>query len=238
MQARPTVLVNMAMTADGKIDTAERRGARISGPADTARVDGLRASADAVMVGGHTLLGEDPRLTVRDPVLVERRIREGLPPQPMKVAAVTRIDAPGGTAALPTDSRFLAEGGARVRLYTTPRSGAAALGWLRERGAEVVVHDSARVDLVAMLADLAWVGVRRLMVEGGGTLVAALLEAGLVDELQLAVAPLLFGGEGSPTPVGGPGWRRDDAIRLALGEVTRGNEGEIVLRYQVVREAA
>ena len=53
---RPHVLVNMAVTADGKIDTVERRGARISGPADTARVDRLRAESDAVMVGGRTLL--------------------------------------------------------------------------------------------------------------------------------------------------------------------------------------
>ena len=57
---RPHVLVNLAMTADGKIDTVARAGARISGAADTVRVDQLRAAADAVMVGGRTLLGEDP----------------------------------------------------------------------------------------------------------------------------------------------------------------------------------
>ncbi len=57
----------MAMTADGKIDTVARTGARISGTADSARVDRLRADSDAVMVGGRTLLAEDPRLTVRDP---------------------------------------------------------------------------------------------------------------------------------------------------------------------------
>ena len=62
---RPYVFLNMAMTADGKIDTVERRGARISGAADSARVDRLRAGADAVMIGGRTLLSEDPRLTVR-----------------------------------------------------------------------------------------------------------------------------------------------------------------------------
>ena len=61
MDRRPDVIVNMAMTADGKIDTVERRGARISGAADSARVDRLRASVDAVMVGGHTLLREDPQ---------------------------------------------------------------------------------------------------------------------------------------------------------------------------------
>ena len=61
MIERPRILVNMAVTADGKVDTVARRGARISGPADSARVDRLRAEADAVMVGGRTLLAEDPR---------------------------------------------------------------------------------------------------------------------------------------------------------------------------------
>jgi riboflavin-specific deaminase-like protein len=238
MQARPTVLVNMAMTADGKIDTFERRGARISGPADTARVDRLRAEADAILVGGHTLLAEDPRLTVRDPALIEQRTASGLARQPMKVAAVSRFGAPGSADTLPDESLFLSDGGAPVRLYTTPRSEPAALDWLRDRGAVVIVHDGPRVDLGAMLADLGAAGVWRLMVEGGGTLVAALLGAGLVDEIQLAIAPLLFGGDGAPTPVEGPGWRRDAALVLALQDVTRNAEDDIVLRYHIVGHAA
>ncbi len=58
------------------------------------------------------------------------------------------------------------------------------------------------MDLARLLDELGERGIARLMVEGGGTLVAALLEAGLVDELQLAVAPLLFGGETAPTAGG------------------------------------
>ena len=62
---RPYVHINVAMTADGKIDTFERRGAAISSTRDKERVDLLRAEADAVMVGGHTLLDENPKLTVK-----------------------------------------------------------------------------------------------------------------------------------------------------------------------------
>ena len=72
------------------------------------------------------------------------------------------------------------------------------------------------------------------MVEGGGTLVAALLEAGLVDELQLAVAPLLFGGETAPTPVGGPGWPLAQADPPRVARATSvDDDGVVVLRYQV-----
>jgi riboflavin-specific deaminase-like protein len=233
MPSRPHVLVNMAVTVDGKIDTVARRGARISGPADIARVDRLRADAVAVLVGGHTLIGEDPRLTLRDPELVERRLAAGRPAQPTKVAAVSRIDLPGGVAALPPDSRFLEEGGGRVIVHTTTRSGPDAIEWLAGRGAEVIVHAGSRVDLAAMLEQLAARGVDRLLVEGGGTLVAGLLEAGLVDEIQLAVAPLIVGGETAPTPVGGPGRHIDEAVRLRLLSATSGADGDVVLRYGV-----
>jgi riboflavin biosynthesis pyrimidine reductase len=91
---------------------------------------------------------------------------------------------------------------------TTPRSGHAALDWLRDRGAEVIVHQGLRVDLGAMLADLADAGVSRLLVEGGGTIVASLLDARLVDEIQ----PWPALRERRPTPVSGPGLTRQ-AIR-------------------------
>jgi 2,5-diamino-6-(ribosylamino)-4(3H)-pyrimidinone 5'-phosphate reductase len=245
----------MAMTADGKIDTLERRGARISGPADSARVDRLRAGSDAVMVGGRTLLAEDPRLTLRDADLVAARSTQGRPPQPTKVAVVTRIgigggrdavgsgpggvgSGPGGVGvgpapALPSPSRFLGDGGSRVIVATTEATTAAARAWLVEQGAEVIVHEAPRVDLVDLLHELRRRGIERLMVEGGSTLVAALLDLALVDELQLAIAPLLFGGESAPTPVGGRGRPLDDAVRLSLLGSEVNEDGDVILRYRV-----
>lgn len=229
MQSRPYVFVNMAMTADGKIDTVERRGARISGPADTARVDRLRAESDAVMVGGRTLLAEDPRLTVRDPDLVNERSKAGRPEQPMKVGVVSMLEVD----TLDREGAFLREGGGRVVLCTSERTGRLAIEQLREAGTEVVVAGAERVDLTASLAALAEMGVERLMVEGGSTLVAGLLQASLVDELQLAVAPLLFGGASAPTPVGGDGWPRDEAIGLQLLESRTNADGDVIVRYGV-----
>ena len=234
---RPYVLVNMAVTADGKIDTVERQGARISGAADTARVDRLRAESDAVMVGGYTLLKEDPRLTVRDEALMDQREQTGRPRQPLKIGVVSHIGSPGDAHALPTDSRFLRDGGGRVVVCTTARTTGETADWLRSQGAEVVHHEGQRVDLGQALQLLAEMGVERLMVEGGSTLVASLFEADLVDELQLAIAPLLFGGESAPTPVGGRGWASDEAPRLALADVARSEDGDVVLRYLTGTEA-
>jgi riboflavin-specific deaminase-like protein len=228
----------MAMTADGKIDTFERRGARISGSADTARVDRLRAEADGVLVGGHTLLGEDPRLTVRDTSLSQDRVRAGRPAQPTRIGVVSVISIPGGPDSLPSDSRFLGDGSGHVIICTTRRTDAGAIDWLESRGARVVVHDGPRVDLASALATIVEMGVERLLVEGGSTIVAALLEAQLVDEIQLSVAPMLFGGESAPTPVGGSGWVAGDAIRMDLADVARDADGDAVLRYLVARRPA
>jgi 2,5-diamino-6-(ribosylamino)-4(3H)-pyrimidinone 5'-phosphate reductase len=217
----------MAMTADGKIDTVARQGARISGAADTTRVDRLRAGSDAIMVGGRTLRSEDPRLTVRDAGLIAQRRQAQRPEQPTKVGVVSHI-APGTIA---HDGAFLNEGNGQVVVCTSERGDVASVEALREAGVRVIVAGSEQVDLAAALDALQVLGIERLMVEGGSTLVAALLAAGLVDELQLAMAPLLFGGDTAPTPVGGPGWSREAAIGLQLLETSTSPDGDVIVRY-------
>src|SRR5438093_4029993 len=104
---RPFVLINAAMTADGKIDTAARRGAAISSARDLERVDRLRAENDAVMVGGHTLLREDPKLTVKSPTLRAARMERSLPENPIKVGVITKIQDPRAGPTIRDDSEFL-----------------------------------------------------------------------------------------------------------------------------------
>lgn len=233
---RPHVVVNMAMTADGKVDTVARRGARISSDGDARRVDELRAASDAIMVGGRTLLAEDPRLTVRSADLVAARLARGKPAQPARVGVVSEltgtslgIDRPGG-------GRFLRGEPARVVLFTTDRTPPAELERFRRAGTEAIALGDRRVDLPAALRSLASSGVERLLVEGGGTLVEALLRAGLVEELELFVAPIIVGGRDAPTPAGGPGFPIEDAIRLRLVESRTLDAGGLVIRYRVVRD--
>src|SRR5512142_3285818 len=189
---RPFVFINVAMTADGKIDTFERKGAAVSSSRDKERVDRLRASADAIMVGGKTLLGEDPKLTVKSKALRAERLARGLPPNPVKVGIVSEAN-------IRTDSQFLDAGPAEIVIFTTRRTSKERLALLAARRVHVYADDAERVDLQRALAVLEEMGINRLMVEGGGTLNFELMRLGLVDELTAYVAPMIFGGAAAPT---------------------------------------
>jgi len=221
---RPYTILNVAMSLDGKTDTIHRRGASISSAFDRERVDCLRADCDAVMVGGRTLLDEDPRLTVKSPELQAQRLARGMDAQPAKVGIVTQ-------AALRPESRFLNDGPAQVFIFTTGQTDATQIDFLRQRGVQVFVHPGPRVDLPAALQQLQQAGVQRLLVEGGGTLNEALLTLGLVDEISVYVAPLIFGGASAPTFASGPGLPRQEALPLQLTHFERHADGGLVLYY-------
>jgi 5-amino-6-(5-phosphoribosylamino)uracil reductase len=193
VQARPYVLLSCAMSLDGCLDDASARRLVLSGPEDLDRVDAERAGCDAILVGAGTIRRDDPRLLVRSAARRAARVRGGLPPSPVKVT-LTR----GGD--LDPAARFFTEGSAARLVYcATP-----GLGRTRDRLAAVatVLDAGPSGDLRPVLDDLARRGVRRLMVEGGSTVLAGFLDAGLADELQLAVAPLLVGDARAPRFLG------------------------------------
>lgn len=223
---RPHVLINVAVSADGKMDTFERKGAAISSARDKERVLQLRAAVDAVMVGGKTLLSEDPSLTVKREALRLQRLERGLPPNPMKVGVVTRTD-------LKPEGDFLNAGPARVVIFTTEQTSKKQLELLKSHRAEVFVLGQQRVDLPRALDVLYELGVRHLMVEGGGTLNFELLRLGLVDELLIYIAPLIFGGASAPTLAAGTGLPRSAAIPLTLQRVEPDEEGGILIHYHL-----
>ena len=112
MSARPYVIVNVAASVDGKLDTFERQGAAISSERDRARVDALRASVDAVMVGGHTVVDEEPRLTVKSAALRAARLARGVAENPAKVAVTSSPEL------INAEGRFVTAGPARVIVFT------------------------------------------------------------------------------------------------------------------------
>jgi 2,5-diamino-6-(ribosylamino)-4(3H)-pyrimidinone 5'-phosphate reductase len=221
---RPYVVLNIAVSADGKTDTAERRGASISSPRDRERVDRLRAESDAIMVGGRTLTGDDPRLTVKSPALRTERLAQGLSENPLKVGVIS-------VANMRADSRFLTTGPSRAVLFTTQQTRPEQIENLRQLGAEVIVNGEKLVDLPAAMLCLKNMGVRRLLVEGGGTLNMELLKQKLVDEIYVYIGPLIFGGGNAPTFADGAGLNREQAIQLCLVDVTRHEDGAVLLHY-------
>lgn len=227
---RPFVFINVAMTADGKIDTFARKGAAISSQRDKERVDQLRADSDAVMVGGRTLLDEDPKLTVKSEALHVQRVVKGRTPNPIKVGVVSKAE-------FDSHSKFLYEGGARIVIFTTYRTSKEQLASVRSLGGEVFIHEGERVDLKQMMHTLTELGIKRLMVEGGATLNFELLRLGLVDEVSAYVAPMIFGGEKAPTLASGPGLERGEAVPLKLMNVEHWDDGGVLLHYKVERES-
>lgn len=225
---RPFVFINVAMTADGKIDTFERKGSAISSPRDKERVDQLRAGADAIMVGGKTLLGEDPKLTVKSETLRAERLARGLAPNPIKVGVVTEAN-------IRADSQFLNAGHADIVIFTTRRTSKEQLSLLERRQVQVYVREAEKVDLPSALGILKEMGVARLMVEGGGTLNFELMRLGLVDEVTAYVAPMIFGGASAPTLAAGSGLERKAAIPLQLMEVEKWDDGGVLLKYKLMR---
>lgn len=223
---RPLVILNAAMTVDGKIDTIARQGSTISSSRDLERVDRLRAESDAVMIGGRTLLSGDPRLTVKSAALRAERRARGTEENPIKVGIVTN-------ATFRLDSRFLTAGPARVMIFTTQQTDPAKIERLHKQGVQVFVMGERRVDLAAVLETLWAHGVKRLLLEGGGTLNFELLKQNLVDEIYLFIAPFIFGGADAPTLADGAGLPRDTAISLQLLDTENFEDGGIVLHYAV-----
>ena len=226
---RPFVHVNVAATADGKIDTYERRGAAISSTRDKERVDKLRAESDAVLIGGRTLHGDDPKLTIKSAVLRAEREALGLSANPIKVAIASRLE-------LKINSNFLTAGPSRMMLFTTSQTPESQLGMLRSSGAEVYVLGNEHVDLVNVLHILKENEIKKLMVEGGATLNFELINLGLVDKLTIYIAPMIFGGETAPTLAAGLGRVRSAAIPLKLIESEEWEDGGVLLTYRLSQE--
>lgn len=212
---RPRVVLNYAMSLDGKIAFPGGARARLSCEEDMRRVHLLRNEVDAILVGVGTVLADDPSLRVK-----ERFVPE--PHHPLRII----LDSRGRT---PETARCLGKG--ECLIVTSDRC---------ERSiphAEMLRCGGHQVDLHRLMSSLTSRGVRNLLVEGGSRVLWSFLSAGLLDELYVYAAPLVIGGTRSPTPAAGPGFTSiEECPPLQYVSVERLGEG--VLLHAVPRKGS
>ena len=193
-QQRPFVRLKMAMSLDGRTAMGSGESQWITGPEARTQVQRLRARSSAILSGVESLIMDDSRLTLRAEQLQLDNADEVVRRQPLRVILDTHLRLPLAAACLSEPGRTL--------VITTPDHSEEKRERLTEAGAEVQVlpaGSDGRIDLEVMLQWLAEnEQVNELLVETGATLAGAMLDAALVDELQLFVAPTLLGGEARP----------------------------------------
>jgi 5-amino-6-(5-phosphoribosylamino)uracil reductase len=220
---RPYVLLSCAMSVDGYIDDASPERLRLSNPADFDRVDAVRATCDAILVGAGTIRRDDPRLLIRSEPRKAQRVARGRAPDLTKVTLTDSGD-------LDPAARFFTTGAAPKLVFGSSPVVPALAGLLA--GHAEVIDGGDPLSLPALLAELSHRGVRRLMVEGGSGVHTRFLTQGLADELQLAVAPFFVGDPSAPRLVRPGVFPQSPAAPMRLAETTR--IGDVaLLRYLV-----
>jgi len=216
--ARPYVIVFSTMTVDGKI-ASRTRFSQLSCPHDLRRLHELRASSDAVMVGANTVIIDDPSLRVK---YVEGR-------NPVRVV----VD---GLLRTPLNARVYTLRMAPTLVLTTMKAPPEKIQALRAQGVEVaVLGEGPLIDMAEAAEALYERGLRKVMVEGGGTLLWSLFKARVVDELWVTIAPYVFGGTGAVSLVMGEGFEStEDAVKLKPLQVMLCECGkEVHIKYRV-----
>ena len=223
MPERPFIFINAAMSADGKIATTERKQTRISGSIDFDRVDELRATSDAIMVGIGTVLCDNPSLTVKSAERREKRRSHGLDETPARIV----VDS---MAQIPLDADIFKKGTGKKIIAVTESAPRKKVQELSKQ-ADIIVSGEKTVNLEKLLAELKVRGINHLMVEGGATLNWGLISKGLVDEIYTFIGNIIIGGKSAPTFVDGEGFV-NEFCRLSLISCEKVEEG-VLLRWKV-----
>ncbi|MCW2795249.1 dihydrofolate reductase family protein [Nocardioides sp.] len=221
MAERPYTLLSCSMSIDGYLDGASEQRLLLSNDADLDRVDAVRAECDAILVGAATVRNDNPRLLVRAESRRQQRAARGKRPSPIKVT-ITR------SAQLDACANFFATGDCEKLVYCASPGLPEACH--RLGSVATVVDGGHPVDLRRMSQDLYARGVRRLMVEGGGTVHTQFLTADLADELHLVVAPFFVGNSRARRFVGDGHFPWNPDRRATLAEV-RALDDVVLLRY-------
>ena len=214
---KPYVILNSAMTLDGKIAT-KTGSSEISGEEDLLRVHKLRKEVDAIMVGINTVINDDPRLTVH-------KITAKKQDNPLRIIVDSKARTPISSRALNSDANTL--------IAVTGTANSAKVEELKEK-AEVLICGRSSVDLDALMIELSSKGIKTIMLEGGSTLNYSMLIGGLVSEVRVCIAPMIAGGKEAKTLADGTGVDfMKDSVKLKLKKSYMLGE-DIIVEYDVL----
>lgn len=213
----PFVTLKTASTLDGKIATVDNHSRWVTGAVAREQTHTLRHQHNAIMVGIGTLTADDPMLTTRAEVPAIH---------PVRVIVDSKLR-------IPLDARVVTDRSAQTIVLTTTGADAVKRKALEESGVTVIpCGDGSSVDLTAALKELGSREIGSVLLEGGGKLNGAMLEAGLIDKMVLYYAPKLIGGDMAPSNFSFPGRKlMSDAILLDHVQVEMAGDDICVIGY-------
>jgi riboflavin-specific deaminase-like protein len=227
---RPFVIMNAAESADGKISPVGPGKVTFGSDEDRRQMEILRSEADGVIIGAGTLRAEDPPLLIRNPTLRARRLAAKGSPHPLNITVCRSL--PGRLE----EMNFFRNPETERVVFTTTQTPGELLERAERHARVEIVSCTAKghIDLGEVLCRLHEIGVRQLLLEGGGELNFSMFELGFVDEVYLTLCPFIFGGRNAPSPVDGDGFPHSRVRKLALKDHRVGTHGELFLRYAVL----
>lgn len=217
----PYVLMKTAMTLDGKVATQTGDSRWVSGDISRKKVHQLRNDLMGIMVGINTVLTDNPQLDCR---LDRENVH-----QPIKIIVDSLLRTPLDAA--------LWNNNAKVIIATTEKSDVQLRKDFEAKGAEIISCGCEKVDIAELMVALGARGIDSILLEGGATLNASALQAGVVDEVWTFVAPKIVGGAVAPTPVGGEGIAQMKNAHVFSGMTAEASGEDWLLKAKIRKDA-
>jgi len=213
---RPKIIINCAMSADGKIALPNKKQLRISSDEDISRVHQLRNSCDAILVGIGAVLSDDPKLTVKEKYVEKVN-------QPLRIVLDSECKTPVNALVVNNQAKtiiFTKENYKDKKTYPNT-----------VEIISVKPNENGQLDLYEIIHILQQKKIQTLLIEGGGTIIWNFLQAQLVDELYVYVGPIVIGGKNTPTMADGIGiTSENEVIKLNVEMVEKIDDG-ILIHY-------
>jgi len=213
---RPYIIINCAMSSDGKLALPNRRQLRISNDEDMKRVYQLRNTCDAVLVGIGTVLSDDPKLTVK-----EKYVQQ--PCQPTRIVLDTHCRTPETALVVNEKAKTIVVTGEKCKKFFNSNV----------ETIQCRTDNDGKIDLYALLEMLYERGIKRLIVEGGSNIIWSFIKNKFFDDLFVYIGPMIVGGAQTPSMADGGGIKNiDDLIHLEIKKFSRLGSG-ILINYKL-----